>query len=121
MTYPVYPGPETVGHLWMTCDSTSVQYPDGGEGGATTTAANSDVIDATLCRIERVYLLTHSASSTLILTNHAGTTIDTIALPDSTQVMMPIELGWERRGPFGFKLGGGSGAWIITYVVIERS
>jgi hypothetical protein len=101
----------------MRCDSATAQYPTDGAGGKTTTAGSSSVINATLCVIERIYLVTHSASSTLLLRTHADGAIETFALPDATQVMMPIDLEFERPGPFAFKLGGGSGVWMIGFTV----
>lgn len=122
MSSPIYPAPETPSSLWMTVDSTSAQYPSGGAGGSTATAASSDVIDATLCRITGFILETHNAGSNLVLMTHAGVTIETFSIPDATQVGVPQEFpeGLERPGPFAFKLSGGTAVYQVMYQVLKR-
>jgi hypothetical protein len=120
MSEPIYPAAETVGSRWMTCDSTTAQYPTDGVGGATTTAGSSTVANATMCVIDRVIPSVFDATSNLLLLTGAGATIDTFNAADATQVGRAIELGIQVDSAFGFKLSGGSGVYQVMYRVIRR-
>lgn len=109
----------------MGSEGTTTVYPSDGVGGATTTAGDGQTYEYKYCIVEGFTLLVHNAGEDLVLTDDAGTEIDTWTIPAAALVgdFIPFGIdGIDVHSGVGAELSTGSTArYRVYYRIIHTA